>query len=200
VPAPYNLGFPDAGLVAIAEGKQAIRELAQRLAECEIASFYYGRAEVGPRALGHRSILASPLNDQLRDRVNRVKSRELWRPLAPACTECDIGTYFSLVPADSYFMLFNAVAKTKLLPAVTHVDGTARVQIVTPDCGPFYQLLLAFAEISGHPVLLNTSFNGGGEPLVETPEDAAKTFLRLPLDVLYLDGVLLRKQRPHPDR
>jgi carbamoyltransferase len=95
-------------------------------------------------------------------------------------------------------MLFNAVAKTKLLPAVTHVDGTARVQIVTPECGPFYQLLLAFAEISGHPVLLNTSFNVRGEPIVETPDDAIKTFLRMPLDVLYLDGVLLRKAAPHP--
>src|SRR5262249_23462681 len=145
----------------------------------------------------HRSILASPLNSELRDRVNRAKSRELWRPLAPACTEQNVGTYFSGVPADSYFMLFNAVSKTKLLPAVTHVDGTARVQIVTPDCGPFYQLLLAFEKLSGHPVLLNTSFNGRGEPIVETPDDAIATFLRLPLDVLYLDGVLLAKQMPH---
>jgi carbamoyltransferase len=187
-------------LVPISEGKQAIRELARRLAEGEIAGFYHGRAEVGPRALGHRSILASPLKNELRDRVNRVKSRELWRPLAPACTEPHFETYFSRVPPHSYFMLFNAVSKTKLLPATTHVDGTARVQIATPDCGPFYQLLLAFAEISGHPVLLNTSFNGRGEPMVETPDDAIETFLRLPLDVLYLDGILLAKPTPHPHR
>jgi carbamoyltransferase len=199
--APDNLKrAADAGLVAISEGKQAIRELARRLAEREISGFYHGRAEVGPRALGHRSIVASPLDNELRDRVNRVKSRELWRPLAPACTERKYQTYFSHVPPDSYFMLFNAVAKTKLLPAATHVDGTARVQIVTPACGPFYDLLLAFEEISGHPVLLNTSFNGRGEPIVETPDDAIKTFLRIPLDLLYLDGVLLAKPQQYPHR
>jgi len=191
---PRNLeDFAAAGLVAVAEGKEAIRELARRLAACEIGGFYHGRAEVGPRALGHRSIVASPLDTELRDRVNRIKSRESWRPLAPACTEQNFETYFSGVPPHSYFMLFNATSKTKLLPAVTHVDGTARVQIVTPACGPFYDLLLAFEEISGHPVLLNTSFNDRGEPIVETPDDAVKTFLRIPLDLLYLDGVLLAK-------
>jgi carbamoyltransferase len=195
VSAPCDLeGFADAGLVAIVEGRQAIRELARRLAERDIAGFYHGRAEVGPRALGHRSILASPLDGELRDRVNRAKSRESWRPLAPACTERGFSTYFSAVPADSYFMLFNALSKTKLLPAVTHVDGTARVQIVTPACGPFYDLLRAFEEISGHPVLLNTSFNGRNEPMVETPDDAVKAFLRMPLDLLYLDGILLAKR------
>jgi carbamoyltransferase len=199
--APCNLErVADAGLVVIAKGKQAIRELARRLAERKIAGFYHGRAEAGPRALGHRSILASPLDDELRDRVNWVKSREFWRPLAPACTEQSYESYFSGVPPDSYFMLFNAASKTKLLPAVTHVDGTARVQIVTLDCGPFYELLLAFEEISGHPVLLNTSFNGRGEPIVETPDDAIKTFLQIPLDLLYLDGVLLAKPVPHPHR
>jgi carbamoyltransferase len=190
----------DAGLLVIAEGKQAIRELAQRLAKGEIAGFYHGRAEVGPRALGHRSILASPLDDESRDRVNRVKSREAWRPLAPACTDQSYRSYFAGIPPDSYFMLFNAVSKTKLLPAVTHVDGTARVQIATPACGPFYELLLAFKEFSGHPVLLNTSFNGRGEPIVETPDDAIRTFLQIPLDLLYLDGVLLAKRAPHIPR
>ena len=198
---PCNLeDFAAAGLVAVAEGKEAIRELARRLAASDIGGFYHGRAEVGPRALGHRSIVASPLDSELRDRVNRVKSREPWRPLAPACTEQNLETYFSDVPPHSYFMLFNARSKTKLLPAVTHVDGTARVQIVTPACGPFYDLLLAFEELSGHPVLLNTSFNDRDEPIVETPEDAVRTFLRIPLDLLYLDGVLLAKRLSHPHR
>lgn len=196
--ALYDLeSAADARLVAIAGGKQAIRELAQRLAEGKIAGFYHGRAEIGPRALGHRSIIASPFENELRDRVNRVKSRELWRPLAPACVDRSSQTYFSDLPPDSYFMLFNATSNTKLLPAVTHVDGTARVQLVTPACGPFYELLLAFEEISGHPVLLNTSFNGRDEPIVETPDDAVTAFIRMPLDLLYLDGVLLAKPTPH---
>jgi carbamoyltransferase len=197
-PIPCPRQVIEVGLKVVSNGKQAIRKLARGLAEGKIAGFYHGRAEIGRRALGHRSILASPLDDESRDRVNRAKARELWRPLAPACTEQNYEAYFSCVPSGSYFMLFNAQSKTKLLPAVTHVDGTARLQIVTPACGPFHGLLLAFEKISGHPVLLNTSFNSSGEPIVETPEDAIRAFLRMPLDLLYLDGMLLAKPVPHP--
>ena len=180
-------------LALVAEGEEALVVLAQNLFEGRIAGFYYGRAEVGPRALGHRSILASAFDAKTTDRVNKIKNRELWRPFAPISTREKYGDYFSHLPQDSYFMLFNAISKTRLLPAVTHIDGTARVQVVTSECGPVYELLRAFEKISGHPVLLNTSFNGRNEPIVETPDHALQAFLKMPLDMLYLDGRLFVK-------
>lgn len=188
----------DAGLPVLARGEEAIVRLARGLLDGQVAGFFHGGAEVGPRALGHRSILASPLAVAMRDRVNAAKQREPWRPLAPVCPAERCGDYFSHLPADGHFMLFNAIGRTSLLPAVTHVDGTARVQAATEACGPLHALLGAFGRLSGHPVLLNTSFNGRGEPIVETPRDAVRAFLRMPLDLLYLEGTLFG--RPASDQ
>ena len=174
-----------------ATGEQAIELAARDMQSGKIIGFFHGSAEIGPRALGHRSILASPLLVENVIRVNKVKSREPWRPLAPIATEQGCAANFTHVPKESYFMLFNGRVNSRNLPAVTHVDGTARVQIATPECGPVYDLIRKFGELTGYEVLLNTSFNGKTEPIVETPDEAVDALLRLGLDGLYLDGYLL---------
>ncbi|MBF0141579.1 MAG: hypothetical protein HQL74_15030 [Magnetococcales bacterium] len=182
-------------LTVVAEGELAIHRLAQELHDGKTSGFFYGRAEIGPRALGHRSILAGTSDCQTSLHVNRIKDREKWRPFAPILTEEMLNKFFIGAPSDSYFMLFNAKVRNSCFAAVTHVDGTARVQVATPDCGPVYDLLKVFGSISGYEILLNTSFNGRGEPIVETPRDACQAFLRMPLDYLYLEGYLLIKKR-----
>ncbi|WP_227657646.1 carbamoyltransferase C-terminal domain-containing protein [Candidatus Magnetaquicoccus inordinatus] len=168
--------------------------LALQLHRNKCCAFYHGRGEIGPRALGHRSILANPRDCALAAQVNQIKNREQWRPLAPMVSKESLHHHFSGIPEDSYYMLFNARVKNLCLPAVTHVDGTARVQSVVPESGPVYGLLKQFARYSGVEVLLNTSFNGRNEPIVETPGDALESFVRMPLDYLYLDGYLLAKR------
>ena len=151
-----------------------------------IVGWFQGRSEVGPRALGHRSILADARRAGNWVRVNRVKGREAWRPLAPAVLEDAASRYFTDGPAASYYMLFNARVGTTELPATTHVDGSARFQSVNAECGPFHDLLRSFARRTGMPAVLNTSFNGPDEPIVETPEEAIELMLARGLDVLYL--------------
>jgi carbamoyltransferase len=157
-----------------------------------------GRSELGPRALGHRSILADPRSPTMKDHLNaRVKFREAFRPYAPMVLLEYANDIFDLVQP-SPFMLFACDVRAKyqpLIPAVTHVDGTARVQTVD-DQEPFLRaLLMAFHRRTGIPVLLNTSFNLAGEPMVETPEDAIRAFASCDLDVLVLEGALIRKVR-----
>ncbi|MEO5351301.1 MAG: hypothetical protein H7836_16915 [Magnetococcus sp. YQC-3] len=178
----------------VARGDDSLHRLAQELHDGKTAGFFHGRSEVGPRALGHRSILAATSDCQTSLRVNRIKNREKWRPFAPIMTEETLTSSFIGAPADSYFMLFNAKARNACFPAITHVDGTARVQVATPESGPVYDLLKIFGAISGHEILLNTSFNGRGEPIVETPRDACLAFLNMPLDLLYLEGYLFVKK------
>ena len=184
-----------ADLVPLASGEAALTLLAEALCEGKVAGFHYGKSEVGPRALGHRSILASPHIAANNRRVNRVKNREPWRPFAPIVTERSLDL-FSHVAKGSYFMLFNARVKGKEMPAITHADGTARVQVATPESGDVFRLLEAVGRISGHEVLLNTSFNDRGEPIVERPADAVRSFLKMDLDLLYLDGTLYAKAGP----
>jgi carbamoyltransferase len=157
-----------------------------------------GRSELGPRALGHRSILADPRSPTMKDHLNaRVKFREAFRPYAPMVLLEYANDIFDLIQP-SPFMLFACDVRAKyqpLIPAVTHVDGTARVQTVDGQ-EPFLRaLLMAFHRRTGIPVLLNTSFNLAGEPIVETPEDAIRAFASCDLDVLVLEGALIRKVR-----
>lgn len=181
-------------VIILSANSEAIKQLAQLLYDGNVAGFYFGRSEIGPRALGHRSIVASPLISKNHSKVNYIKNREEWRPFAPISTINSADKFFYNVKKDSYFMLFNAKAKTKDLPAVTHIDGTSRIQIATTDCGPIYDLLLSFGEISGgYEILLNTSFNDKNEPIVESIDDALNAFLKMDLDYLYLDGLLLKK-------
>ena len=173
-------------------------EVASRLAAGEVIGWFQGRMELGPRALGNRSILADPRSTEIRDRVNRLKGREAWRPLAPAVLGESAREFFEL-DVDSPFMLFATPVrpeKRSLVPAIVHVDGTARPQTVHRIQNPlFHRLLSAFHARTGIPLVLNTSFNAAGEPIVCTPEDAIRTFLATGLDTLVLDELLVTRAR-----
>ena len=171
-------------------------EVATALARGDVIGWFQGRMELGPRALGNRSILADPRSVAMRDKANRVKRREQWRPLAPSILAERTEEWFEMVPPNS-FMLFAVQARpiTKSqAPAVVHVDGSARPQPVSRALNPpYYDLISAFERITGVPILLNTSFNDAGEPIVCTPQDALRTFLATDLDALVLGPFIARK-------
>ena len=183
-----------------AERPQALAStVADMLASGKIVGWFQGEMEAGARALGHRSILADPRHASGRDRVNEaIKYREIWRPFCPSMT-ADALERFATHPAYDPFMItaFTATEEAKaLLPAVIHVDGTMRVQIVEEDTNPlFYELLREFEKKAGVSVLLNTSFNIKGEPIVCTPRDAIRTFYSTGLDALILGPYVLSKSR-----
>jgi carbamoyltransferase len=167
------------------------------LAAGAIVALYQGRGELGPRALGHRSILADPRQDEIRAYINQfIKGRELFRPLAPVVLEEDAESFFDL-DRPSPFMQFTAVVcpcRRAEIPAVTHVDGTARVQTLTKGQDPFlYDVLRAFRKRTGLGVLLNTSLNGRGEPIVETPAEAVDFFLNSRIEILIMPPFMARK-------
>lgn len=171
--------------------------IAQSIYANKIVGFFYGRSEIGPRALCHRSILANPCWEGMKDYLNqRVKHRESFRPFAPAVKEDAQFEYFALLQ-ESPYMLFAAQVREKhkaSIPSVTHIDGTARVQAVAAEDNPLmYKVLNSFESISGVPVVLNTSFNDNGEPIVESPDDAVRTFLRTNIDVLVLNNFVVEK-------
>lgn len=165
---------------------------AKLLAEEKIIGWFQGKSEYGPRALGNRSILCSPIPPNMKDKLNaQVKHRESFRPFAPACLEEAASEYFEL-DCPSPFMLLVAQVKKNNIPAITHVDNTARVQTVSADQNPkFYSLIKEFQKLTGVPVVLNTSFNDSGEPIVETPEDAIRTAKSTNLDALIIGNYLI---------
>jgi carbamoyltransferase len=167
-------------------------EVARWLAEGKIVARFEGGSEFGPRALGHRSILADSRDPAMKDKLNSsVKFREPYRPYAPVVLREHVSDYFD-IDMDSPFMLIVADVKEdkrKQIPAVTHIDGTARIQTVTKkDHGHFYDLLKAFYDMTEIPVLLNTSFNVNREPIVETPLDALICALSTSIDYLVIEG------------
>jgi carbamoyltransferase len=174
-------------------------EVAARLADGQVVAWFQGRMEFGPRALGSRSILADPRDREMRDRINHlVKKREGFRPFAPAVPVEDAARYFEIEPGDesTYFAMSFVIPVREeyreRLPAVTHVDGSARIQTVSEDDQPrFWELLRAFGKLTGIPVLLNTSLNVRGQPVVCTPEEAIDTFLAARLDALVLGDWLV---------
>lgn len=177
---------------------ETIQQTAALVAEGKVIAWVQGRSEIGPRALGHRSILADPRRREMRDYINAsVKHREWYRPVAPAVLEEEMSKYF-IMDRPSPFMLFAFHArpeKVNLIPAVVHVDGSARLQTVNRQSDSrFHQLIREFAAITGIPVVVNTSFNSKDEPIVETPQDAMKAFLRMNLDALVLDRYLVVKR------
>jgi carbamoyltransferase len=161
---------------------------AAEVADGRVIGWVEGRSEIGPRALGHRSIVADPRALANRDRVNDIKSRERWRPLAPAVLAERRDDWFDGGPPSSPYMLFTSSVQGDALPAITHVDGSARVQTVGTAAGGFRSLIEAFDALTGVPVVMNTSLNGRGEPIVESPEDAIALFGDGRLDALYLEG------------
>jgi len=172
------------------------RETAEILAQDKVIGWYQGRMEFGPRALGSRSILASPINASMQARLNEIKDREDFRPVAPVVLQEDAGEWFENA-SYSPFMLFvyNVKAdKADKIPAVRHVDGTARIQTVNRQQHPLYHdLLTEFKKLTGVPVLVNTSFNTRGEPIVCTPRDAIECFWTSPFDALVINSFLLEK-------
>ncbi|CAG9179177.1 carbamoyltransferase C-terminal domain-containing protein [Cupriavidus respiraculi] len=182
-------------------------ETAALLAENKIIGWFQGRMEFGPRALGARSILASPIDPTMQQRLNEIKDREDFRPVAPVVMEERVADWFDATkPGDwrAPFMLFIfdvRPGRESLIPAVRHVDGTARVQTVRREQNPaYYDLLAAFERRTGVPVLVNTSFNTRGEPIVCTPRDAVECFWTSPLDALVIGPFLLEKSRPEDNR
>jgi carbamoyltransferase len=174
------------------------------LAAGKVIAWFQGRAEWGPRALGQRSILANPCVPDMRTRVNQtIKFREPFRPFAPAVLYEDADKYFELVhlpeedeTSNPYvFMLAICRVRPKWvrrLPAITHTDGTARVQTVRSETNPlFYQLIAEFGRLVSIPVLLNTSFNLRGEPIVNSPDDAIRTFEWSNLDAMVLGNIVI---------
>jgi carbamoyltransferase len=169
---------------------------ADLLAQDRLLGWFQGRMEFGPRALGARSILASPLHAHMQERLNQVKDREDFRPVAPAVLEEAAPDWFVDGRRSPFMSFVDRVRpdKAALIPAVRHVDGTARVQTVSRDQHrTFHALLAAFGERTGVPVLVNTSFNTRGEPIACTPRDALESFCTTALDALAIGPFLLEK-------
>lgn len=172
-------------------------EAARLLADSKVVGRFTGREEAGPRALGNRSILADPRRTEMRDIVNeRVKRREWFRPFAPAVLHERGAELFDQYSYSPFMLLVVPVVKEHrdAVPAITHVDGTARVQSVTTDTNlDFYRLVERFGQLTGVPVVLNTSFNLRGEPIVHRPAEAVADFLRSDMDALFLGPYLATK-------
>lgn len=177
----------------VADIAQASADL---LAQNKVLGWFQGRMEFGPRSLGARSILASPIDPSMQGRLNQIKDREDFRPVAPVVLEEEAGNWF-VGGGVSPFMVFVYDVqpdKAARIPAVRHVDGTARVQTINRNQHPvYYDLLKEFAARTGVPVLVNTSFNTRGEPIVCTPRDALESFCTTPLDALAIGSFLLEK-------
>lgn len=204
------------------EESKVAEKVAELLDEEKIIGFYHGRMEYGPRALGNRSIIADPRSEQMQSRLNlKIKYRESFRPFAPAVLKEDAVAFFELETESPYMLFCASVVKKRRInfelqeclnkskgdmlpvvnakrsdvPAVTHVDYSARIQTVDGIYNKkFYEVLQAFKEKTGCPVVINTSFNVRGEPIVCSPEDAYRCFMRTEMDVLVMEDIILYKE------
>ncbi|MCX5778791.1 MAG: carbamoyltransferase [Elusimicrobia bacterium] len=171
--------------------------VAERIAQNKIVGWFQGRMEFGPRALGNRSILANPMTLGMKDYLNnQVKHRESFRPFAPVVLEEKANEYFHGEGSSPFMLLSPKVKENKkhIIPAVTHIDGTARLQTVRQQSNEqLWRLIVAFETLTGVPVLLNTSFNLRGEPIVCTPQDAIDVFQRTKMDCLVMGNIVVDK-------
>ena len=171
--------------------------VAERIAEGDVVGWFQGRMEYGPRALGHRSIVADPRREDIKDVLNaRIKQREPFRPFAPSILAGSTGEWFEQDYTSPYMVLVykTRIEKRELIPGVNHVDDTGRVQTVTEDASPrFYRLIEAFERLTKVPILLNTSFNEN-EPIVMTPQHAVETFQKTRMDLLVLGNSVVRRE------
>ena len=169
---------------------------ARAIAEGKIVGWFQGRMEFGPRALGNRSIVVDPRRSEMKDILNaRIKKREPFRPFAPSILEERVGEYFEQTyPSPAMLMVYQVKQeKRSVIPAVTHVDGSGRLQTVTRSSNPrYYQLIADFEQLTSVPVVLNTSFNED-EPIVCTPEEALNCFQRTRMDVLFLGNFMVQR-------
>ncbi len=173
-------------------------QIAERLDNGDVVAWVQGRAEIGPRALGHRSLLASSLDSRLKVRLNEIKGREGYRPIAPCCREEDVRLWFEMALPDP-FMLYFADVATDRIPAVTHVDGTSRVQAVRAADNPrLHELLGVFAERTGVGVLCNTSLNFGGRGFINRMSDLIRFCDDRLIDTFVVDGTQFSRVTPRP--
>jgi carbamoyltransferase len=176
-------------------------EAARLISEGKIVGWFQGRMEFGQRALGSRSILADPRRAEMKEIVNaRIKFREPFRPFAPSVLAERAPEYFEHADGNYFMTRVCAVRadKREIIPAVTHVDGTARVQVVERETLPLYwKLIKSFGDLTGVPVVLNTSFNVRGQPIVNTPQEAVETFLATALDALCCGNYLVTRTGEH---
>ena len=183
--------------IQVEECADVFSKAAASIADGKIVGWFHGRSECGPRALGNRSILADPRDPGMKDHLNaKVKFREAFRPFAPAVIWERQQEYFDLDVPSPYMLMVSDILEEKrcLIPSVTHVDGTGRLQTVMKKLNPeFYKLVERFNEITGIPIVLNTSFNIRGEPIVETPDDAIRCFLATGIDELYISNYFIQK-------
>jgi carbamoyltransferase len=174
-------------------------EVAARIADGEVLGWFQGRMEVGPRALGNRSILCDPRRPDMRDVINaKIKLRESFRPFAPSILREAMGEWFEVDDDVPFMMKVYEIREEKRarIPAVTHVDGTGRPHTVRREANPLYhRLIRAFEQRTGVPMVLNTSFNEN-EPIVNRPEEALDCFLRTEMDTIVLGPFVVTKPRP----
>ncbi|MBI5401662.1 carbamoyltransferase [Candidatus Wolfebacteria bacterium] len=183
-------------LIKRLDDKKLIEKAAKFLADSKVVGWFQGRTEWGPRALGNRSILANPCNLQMKDILNlKIKKRESFRPFAPAILEEEVVNYFEENKPVPFMEKVYSIKpeKRKAIPAVTHVDGTGRLQSVNKKDNPlYYELIKEFGRLTGVPILINTSFNEN-EPIVNKPEEAIDCFLRTDMDVLILGNYIITR-------
>lgn len=174
--------------------------IAEQLSSDRIIGWFQGRMEFGPRALGHRSILASPISENMQSRLNlAIKKREGFRPFAPVVLNDHASHWFDHINEAKYMMCTSSSTRKKEIPACVHLDNTARVQTLNSNDNPkLYQLISNFYEKTGVPMLVNTSLNLRGEPIVCSPEDAINCFIQTEIDLLVLNNfVLFKEQNQH---
>ena len=172
-----------------------IKNCAKLISEGNIIGWYQGKMEWGPRALGNRSILADPRRKEMKDILNeKIKHRESFRPFAPSILEEYVSEYFDMDISSPYMNIVAPVKKPDKIPAVTHVDGTGRIQTVSKNSNPlYYKLITEFHELTGVPVIINTSMNVRGEPIVNTPEQAYNMLTKTDMDYLFIKNFMVKK-------
>lgn len=171
------------------------KRIAQMIADGLIVGWFMGASEVGPRALGHRSILADPRNFHNREILNfKIKNREWFRPFAPSVLEEKAHEWFDFDGPSPFMLYTSKVLQPEKVPAITHIDGTARQQTVNKETNePFYKLIQAFDEITRIPMVINTSLNGNGQPILETEEDAMDFFKNSLIDAMVINGKIITR-------
>ena len=175
--------------------KKLISTCANLISDGKIVGWYQGRMEWGPRALGNRSILADPRRAEMKDILNeKIKHRESFRPFAPSILEEYAFEYFDIPVLSPYMLMVAPVKKPEIIPAVTHVDGTGRLQTVSKNSNPLYhELISEFYRITNVPVIINTSMNVMGQPIVNTPEQAYEMITKTDMDYLFMGNYMVKK-------
>ena len=179
----------------ILDNDSLIKTCAELISSGNVIGWYQGKMEWGPRALGNRSILADPRRKEMKDILNeKIKHRESFRPFAPSILEEHVSEYFDMDIPSPYMLMVAPVRKPEKIPAVTHVDGTGRIQTVSKNSNPLYHKLISeFYNLTGVPVLINTSMNVRGEPIVNTPEQAYNMLTKTDMDCIFIQDFMVKK-------